>query len=180
MIKKTELIKAMSVAIGMKEGFFVTPEQYLRQGKKLPKNYVPGQPMTLAQKNNNPGNLRMWKGVPQIGGFAFFGTLENGWEALRQQIETNIYGKGSIFPLRRTKPMSFLEFFAGQRDAAGNVLPGGYPGYAPALDGNAPTVYARFVVSHIRANSSLSSLPEAEQLKVTIDTVILKLIGTNA
>lgn len=97
--------------------------------------YKPG---SLAQRNNNPGNLRTWGSRPIVNGYAYFDTPEQGWAALRRQIEINI-GRG----------LNLQEFFGGQRDAQGNVIPGGYSGYAPAADKNNPSGYAAFVAKRV-------------------------------
>lgn len=92
---------------------------------------------------NNPGAL-MYAGQAgatpfqtTMGTFAQFGTETQGWEALYRQIELNA-----------AKGLTFYTFFAGERDGAGNVIPGGYYGYAPAGHGsNQPNVYANTVSS---------------------------------
>jgi hypothetical protein len=85
--------------------------------------YIPG---SLSQRNNNPGNLRSWGGLPTRDGYASFPTPEDGWRALRRQIELNI-GRG----------LTLDEFFGGKE--------GVYAGYAPAADNNQPGNYARYV-----------------------------------
>lgn len=92
---------------------------------------------TLAQKNNNPGNLRSWAGTETSGGYARFKRPEDGWRALRIQTERNLF-------IRR---LTILEFFQGKR--------GVYPGYAPKADNNNPEGYAEFVRSFL-----LKELPE--------------------
>lgn len=108
------------------------------------------KPGTLAQRNNNPGNLRTWGARPVVNGYAYFDTPEQGWDALRRQVERNI-GRG----------LTLEQFFAGQRDAQGNVIPGGYPGYAPAADNNDPANYARFVARRIGVPVN-QPLPQAQ------------------
>jgi len=88
------------------------------------------QPGTIAQRNNNPGNLRRWGNLPVRDGYAVFPTPEAGWEALRRQVELNV-----------ARGLSLREFFAGK--------PGVYPGYAPSSDANDPERYAEFVASRI-------------------------------
>lgn len=83
---------------------------------------------TLAQRNNNPGNLRSWGSAPIRDGYAHFETAEDGWKALYRQIELNI-----------SRGLSLSEFFGGKA--------GVYPGYAPAADANDPNGYARFVAT---------------------------------
>lgn len=106
---------------------------------------------SLANKQMNPGNIRSWPGVPTENGYSKFPSLEAGWKALYKQIENNIYGMGKKdnYPLRAKDGLSLREFFGGQRDKLGNVIPGGYPGYAPALDHNSPDHYAKFVAEQV-------------------------------
>ena len=61
--------------------------------------HIPG---SLAERNNNPGNLRMWGRNPMSGGFAMFPNVEEGWRALRRQVELNI-----------DRDLTWLEFFEG-------------------------------------------------------------------
>jgi len=101
-----DLIDKIALAIAKMEGFF--------------------KPGSLAQRNNNPGNLRSWGNRPVVGGYAKFDTPEEGWAALKQQIRRNI-----------DRGLNLLEFFGGK--------PGVYAGYSPAADKNDPVNYARFV-----------------------------------
>lgn len=91
--------------------------------------------------NNNPGNLH-YAGqpgaTPGAGGFARFATYQDGLDALQNQVALNI----NNYP-----GLTLDTFFAGQRDASGNVVPGGYPGYAPAADSNQPLTYSANVAS---------------------------------
>lgn len=48
----------------------------------------------LGIRNNNPGNLRKWGGVPSIGGFAHFPTLEAGIAAEKKQLQ--LFGQRGI------------------------------------------------------------------------------------
>jgi len=86
------------------------------------------RPGTVANRNNNPGNLRA--GPRAVGkddrGYAVYRTPEDGWEDLRRQIRLNI-----------ERGLTLREFFGGR--------PGVYPGYAPAADRNQPEVYASWV-----------------------------------
>lgn len=75
---------------------------------------------SLAQRNNNPGNLRAGKG--QIGtqnGFAVFATPQAGWDALSNQIQ-----------LDASRGLTLQQFISK---------------YAPASDNNNPQAYAQFV-----------------------------------
>jgi hypothetical protein len=95
---------------------------------------------SVAARNNNPGNLRSGPGQTgtDSGGYAIFPDSATGFAALANQVNLNI-GRG----------LNLNQFFAGQRDAEGNVLPGGYPGYAPSSDANNPAQYAATVASWI-------------------------------
>ena len=94
------------------------------------------KPGTLAQRNNNPGNLRSGPGqTGTSGGFAVFPDAASGWSALDHQVDLNI-GRG----------LTLQQFFAG-----GN----GYPGYAPSADSNNPTAYANFVASQAGISASV-------------------------
>lgn len=87
--------------------------------------YVVG---SVAQRNNNPGNLRSWGAYPIVDGYAKFPTVDHGWISLRRQIRRNI-----------ARGLTTYEFFAGK--------PGVYAGYSPAEDSNRPKEYAEFVAS---------------------------------
>ena len=83
---------------------------------------------SIAQRFNNPGNLRSWGSTPVVNGYALFATPEEGWAALRAQVQKNI-----------DRGLTLDEFFGGKT--------GVYPGYAPAADNNAPARYAATVAS---------------------------------
>lgn len=106
---------------------------------------------SVAQRNNNPGNLRA--GIGQTGtdanGYAIFPDAATGFAALQNQISLNI-----------SRGLNLNTFFAGQRDSAGNVIRGGYPGYAPAADANSPAQYAATVAGWlgIDPNTPLSNI----------------------
>jgi hypothetical protein len=95
-------------------------------------------------RNNNPGNLRGWspRTPKDSRGFDMFATEEQGWAALRSQIEKNLFERN----------LTPLEFFAGK--------PGVYGGYAPASDNNHPEGYARFVVAYVTENGHKIALDE--------------------
>lgn len=101
-----DLVDRIAEAIARMEGYF--------------------QPGSIAQRNNNPGNLRSWGARPVESGYVKFNTPEEGWAALKQQIRRNI-----------DRGLNLLEFFGGK--------PGVYAGYSPAADRNDPVNYARFV-----------------------------------
>jgi hypothetical protein len=88
------------------------------------------KPNSLAARNNNPGNLRSWGKTPIAAGYAAFQSAEQGWNALRAQIQRNI-----------DRGLTLREFFAGK--------PGVYSGYAPSADKNNPEAYARFVAGRL-------------------------------
>lgn len=135
------LVEALATAIARQEGYLVEDR---RTGKLIP-NPKKVSPVLA----NNPGALIV-PGLPQEKGITKFPTITSGWVALQNQIKTNIYGRNSNDPYyrRRSHPMNLYEFFAGQRDAKGTVLPGGYPGYAPKGHGkNDPKAYAENVAA---------------------------------
>lgn len=104
------LIDGIAQAIATMEGYF--------------------KPNSLAARNNNPGNLRSWGSAPVVSGYASFQTAEQGWAALRAQIQRNI-----------DRGLTLREFFTGK--------PGVYAGYAPSADKNNPEAYARFVADRL-------------------------------
>lgn len=132
---KSQLISGIAAAISKMEGYTILS--------------------SVARKNNNPGNLRTWSGVPSVNGFAKFKRAEDGWKALYQQIENNIFGRGrnDSFPARAKEGLTLREFFAGQRDQHNMVINGGYPGYAPAADNNHPEHYAKFIAEQAKIES---------------------------
>jgi len=115
-----DLIDSLAQSIATMEGYF--------------------KPNTIAQRNNNPGNLRSWGSTPTQGGYAVFATAEEGWAALRQQVQRNV-----------NRGLTLEEFFGGK--------PGVYPGYAPSADSNNPTHYAQFVAGRagIPANQPITA-----------------------
>jgi hypothetical protein len=83
---------------------------------------------SLAQRNNNPGNLRY--SPLQSGkrdGFAYFDTFEIGMEALKHQIRIGATGTSRVY----RPDMTLLQFF--------NT-------YAPSSDNNQPSIYYQFVL----------------------------------
>jgi hypothetical protein len=95
---------------------------------------VPG---SIAQVNNNPGNLR--SGPGQIGtsnGFAVFPDVATGYAALDSQIDYNV-----------SLGLNLDQFFAGE--------PGVYPGYAPSADSNNPTQYASTVAGMLNIDPTV-------------------------
>ena len=95
------------------------------------------RPGSIAQRNNNPGNLR--SGVGQTGtsgGYATFASADDGWQALNHQIQVNI-----------NRGLTLNEFFGGK--------PGVYSGYAPSADANDPARYAAFVAQRTGADPNV-------------------------
>lgn len=94
---------------------------------------------SLAQRNNNPGNLRFANQIGAVGqdanGFAIFATPDDGMNALISQ----------------------LGLYAGR----GMTLAQAINVYAPASDSNDPSSYISFVSGQtgISADSLLSSFP---------------------
>jgi hypothetical protein len=109
---------------------------------------------SVAQRNNNPGNLR--SGPGQTGtdpnGYAIFPDVATGYAALDNQISLNI-GRG----------LSLDEFFAGK--------PGVYPGYAPSSDANNPAQYASTVAGWLGIDPTvpLSSIAGSASSVASVD-----------
>lgn len=122
---KDALILIFAEAIAHYEGFYEKAWMFDK----------PGLWPTVAKRNNNPGNIRSWGNNPIEKGYVKFPNVIDGFRALRKQIERNIF----------ERQLTMLEFFGGQRKENGQVIFGGYPGYAPAADMNHPEKYARFV-----------------------------------
>jgi hypothetical protein len=111
-VNRSVLVDAIAGAIARMEGF-----------------YKAG---SLAQRNNNPGNIRRWSPkVPVVDGFSKFPTAGEGWAALRRQVDRNV-GRG----------LTLYEFFGGK--------PLVYSGYAPDSDGNRSRHYAEFVAKRVQ------------------------------
>ena len=110
------IILNMSFAIARFEGFYI--------------------PNSVAQRNNNPGNLRSWGNNPIVDGYTKFQTIEDGWKALRSQINKNI-----------NRELTLIEFFAGKKDV--------YSGYAPSTDNNNPHKYAEFVGDKLGVHTNI-------------------------
>src|SRR6266436_2057696 len=102
------LTESIAQAIASMEGFF--------------------KPGTIAQRQNNPGNLRSWGNYPVVGGYVQFPDAQTGWDALYSQVDKNI-GRG----------LTLNEFFAGKS--------GVYGGFAPGSDANNPAGYAQYVAT---------------------------------
>ena len=107
---KADLIARVSIGISEMEGWNVVGSR--------------------CRRNNNPGNLRSWKGVPVEDGYAKFPTMAAGWNALRKQVDKNV-GRG----------LNLYEFFGGKTNV--------YPGFAPDSDGNRSRHYAEFVAKRV-------------------------------
>lgn len=94
--------------------------------------YVQGQSPTVAQRNNNPGNLR--SGPGQIGtdpnGYAIFPDEATGMAALQNQVSLNI-----------DRGLSLQSFIGGGPTSTG----ANYPGYAPSADNNNVSNYVNFL-----------------------------------
>lgn len=95
---------------------------------------------TLAQKNNNPGNLRGGDGL-----FRQFPSQQEGWDALDQDLLTKVSGKSK----------TGLNASSSLRDFAAK--------YAPASDKNDPEAYATGLAGHlgISPDTSLSEFSDS-------------------
>lgn len=134
---RAELIEKIARAIAEMEGFYVTAAK-----------------PTLAQRNANPGNIRLWRDArgrpyPTHRGYVDFvawaserfpgasheeisrRALEEGWRILRVLVGQYIDGR-----------------YTGGRTPTIEEM---FRVYAPAADGNDPAGYARFVASRLGA-----------------------------
>lgn len=136
---RAKLMTVIAQAIARHEGYFVSREQARQRGIRWP---------TLAQRNNNPGNLRRWNNLPNSSGYVQFPSAEAGWAALYTLCNQYLDGR-----YHNGKPPSLREWFRT---------------YAPASDKNDPDSYARFVASALRS----AGLPD-----VDIDIPVKQYIG---
>lgn len=116
---RNDVIAQIADRIAKVEGYYVTAKQAQQSRSKFP---------SLAQKNNNPGNIRSWGTRPVVNGYAQFPSVEEGFKALRTQVDKVI-----------KRGVTFREFFGGKDKV--------YPGYAPAADSNHPIQYATHVAA---------------------------------
>lgn len=95
-----------------------------------------GLPGTIPTIRHNPLDLRHSPHSSHEGigpnSIGIIDTDEHGWEDGERQIRLVV---------QRHPGITLMEFIAGQRDEQGNVIPGGYPGWAPRADGNDPSAY---------------------------------------
>jgi hypothetical protein len=91
-----------------------------------------GKEGSVAQRNNNPGNLKAGPGQvgTDEGGYAIFPDMQTGWAALRSHISRH-----------STEDLTLREYFGGK--------PGVYKGYAPKADKNDPENYASVVAKRL-------------------------------
>lgn len=170
-VLRASLVNAVAEAGATEEGFYVTEDQAKQRKIKWP---------TIAQLNNNPGNLAVWGSHPIRYGFVHFlpdivkpgqplPKDHTGWKALRRQYERMIF----------ERHLTFFTMYAGQRDVHGNVIKGGYSGYASkqASPLNDPERYASHVLAWLKSNwEPLSSKPQPYKDTVTINTVVETLV----
>jgi len=104
-----------------------------------------GKPGAIPTVRNNPGDLRHSPHSEHPGGPAHkddIGTIdtpEHGWEDLDFEI---------TLILKEHPRLTLHDFVAGQRVQDGTIVPGGYPGWAPAGDGsNQPMIYSRYLAT---------------------------------
>lgn len=104
---------------------------------------------TLADRNNNPGNLRSSNAVPYTqweGGFAKFATPEDGFKAMEADIKAKVtWQSPAALKVLWHQPTNLLEVISV---------------YAPVSDGNNPQAYAQSVanVLWISPTTSVSQL----------------------
>ena len=114
-----------------------------------------GDPGKIPTTHNNPGDIREWGHQPIVKGYVQFSTVEEGWTALRHQVEKNV-----------ARGLTFLEFFAGK--------PGVYAGFSPGADGNHPRAYAQFVVGRLNESLGTAFTPDT----VIVETMTRPLAGS--
>lgn len=94
------------------------------------------KPGSVAQRNNNPGNLR--------GGPGATGTDAQGY-AIFPDVQTGLAALEDLIKRRAAQGLTVQEFFGGK--------PGTYAGYAPAGDKNNPQQYADTVSKNLGVDS---------------------------
>lgn len=122
LVQISDLAKLISRAIARQEGWL--------------------KPSSTQFANRNPGNIYDPKRTRDSGKFTFrtYPTFEAGWLDLGSLVQRQLLNR----------KLSLFEFFAGQRDSIGAVVPNGYPGFAPAAHGNnRPKQYAENVSAFI-------------------------------
>ncbi len=135
---------------------------FIQEFAKLCNQMEGWRPGTAAWVNNNPLNLDA--PTPRSRGRddkgrAIFQTVADGWADGETYIASHIESHPGL---------SLRTFFAGQRDDAGKVVPGGYSGFAPAGDTrgrNVPNIYAGYL---------------AHGLQITLDEALAPLLATGA
>jgi hypothetical protein len=129
-------------AIARMEGFFV-------KGSVPEIANNPGDLIFLKQHGAKPFPVTGKDG--KVRTYCAFSTPEDGWEALKNQVRLT---------LSRHPDITVIQFIGGQRDAKGELLTGGYPGWAPGSDANNPASYAAFVARFVGvdANTKLATI----------------------
>ena len=135
------------------EGFYVTESQAKDRRMKWP---------TIPQKCRNPIALKTWGSYPVSDDCVMFPNEKVGWKAAFKQCERNIFERN----------LTFVEFFAGQRDTEGAIRPGGYHGFAHNDNKHSPREYAMFVLQWLQTN--WAGFPKNKQ--ITIETPIKSLL----
>jgi hypothetical protein len=100
-----------------------------------------GKPGAVPTTHNNPGDLRHSPHSAHPGDPNAIGqidTPEHGWEDMDFEIQ---------LILKQHPRLTLLDFVGGQRTSEGVVVPGGYPGWAPAQDNNQPLIYAQYLAT---------------------------------
>ncbi|WP_262956158.1 lytic transglycosylase domain-containing protein [Salmonella enterica] len=99
-------------------------KQYIVHGTPDVAMDIPGVPRTLADRNNNPGNLRPVGG----GGFRTFGSALDGWSAMRKQLMMYYNGTSRAAGFKKLRTIEDI-----------------INRWAPSGDNNNPQEYARQV-----------------------------------
>lgn len=110
-------------------------EVYAKPGETVRGIHFPNG--SISYRNNNPGNLR-WSYMQdgQKGGYAYFDTYGEGWEALLHQLRIAADGRSSVYNPEDT--------LWNEDDKKGF-----FNKYAPSSDNNHPKNYAEFVAKRL-------------------------------
>jgi|SRR5690348_16030122 len=81
-----------------------------------------GPPAARPTRNNNPGDLKNWPGVPtDSGGYSIFPSAQVGWDALEQQLASIASGQSSYYSPDMTLAQMGEIWAGGDSNWAANV-----------------------------------------------------------
>lgn len=124
-------IEDLARAIAKEEGFYI-------KGTVPNRLNNPGDLIYVAQPDAKAHPITGRDGKVRL--FAEFPDPETGWSALKSQLQRN---------LRKHPKLTLATLIGGERDEHGDLLPGGYPGWAPKSDANDPHSYAAHVAASL-------------------------------